>query len=103
MSLSKLHGALPLAGGLIVIAAPVWAADMHIKVVDGHNKLLADAVVTLNGVENTSLLTSATMNQRARRYIKSMLLNIAHDPRIVMHFRNVDIQRLRDKLIEQVR
>ena len=31
-----------------------------------------------------------------------MLLRIAGDPRIVEHFQDIDIQRLRDKLIEQV-
>lgn len=31
-----------------------------------------------------------------------MLLNIARDPRIVGHFKNIDIERLRDKLVEQV-
>lgn len=35
------------------------------------------------------------------RIVEGMLLNIARDPRIVEHFRRVDIQRLRDKLIQQ--
>jgi hemoglobin len=34
------------------------------------------------------------------RIVEGMLLNIARDERIVEHFRQVDIQRLRDKLIE---
>ncbi len=35
------------------------------------------------------------------RIVEGMLLNIARDERIVERFRRVDIQRLRDKLIEQ--
>lgn len=33
--------------------------------------------------------------------VEGMLLKIAADPRIVHHFEDVDIQRLRDKLVEQ--
>lgn len=33
--------------------------------------------------------------------VEGMLLKIATDPRIVQHFENVDIQRVRDKLVEQ--
>jgi len=36
------------------------------------------------------------------RIVEGMLLNIARDPRIVRHFENIDIVRLRDKLVEQV-
>ncbi|WP_339731603.1 group 1 truncated hemoglobin [uncultured Pseudomonas sp.] len=36
------------------------------------------------------------------RIIEGMLLNIAADPRIVRHFENIDIERLRDKLVEQI-
>jgi len=35
------------------------------------------------------------------RIVEGMLLRIAADPRIVEHFQDIDIQRLRDKLIEQ--
>lgn len=35
------------------------------------------------------------------RIVEGMLLNIARDERIVERFRRIDIQRLRDKLIEQ--
>lgn len=35
------------------------------------------------------------------RIVEGMLLNIARDDRIVERFRKIDIQRLRDKLIEQ--
>lgn len=35
------------------------------------------------------------------RIVEGMLLNIAHDPRIVERFRKIDIRRLRDKLVEQ--
>src|SRR3990167_3252570 len=36
------------------------------------------------------------------RIVEGMLLNIAADPRIVRHFENIDIVRLRDKLVEQI-
>jgi hemoglobin len=36
------------------------------------------------------------------RIVEGMLINIAKDPRIVGHFVNVDIERLRDKLVEQI-
>ena len=35
------------------------------------------------------------------RIVEGMLLNIAQDPRIVERFRKIDIQRLRNKLVEQ--
>lgn len=35
------------------------------------------------------------------RIVEGMLLRIAADPRIVEHFQTVDIQRVRDKLIEK--
>nr|WP_185753162.1 group 1 truncated hemoglobin [Pseudomonas fluorescens] len=35
------------------------------------------------------------------RIVEGMLLNIARDERIVERFRRIDIQRLRDKLVEQ--
>ncbi|WAC43603.1 group 1 truncated hemoglobin [Pseudomonas sp. SL4(2022)] len=36
------------------------------------------------------------------RIVEGMLLNIAADPRIVRHFENIDIVRLRDKLVDQI-
>ncbi|HEX5841193.1 MAG TPA: group 1 truncated hemoglobin [Pseudomonas sp.] len=36
------------------------------------------------------------------RIVEGMLLNIARDPRIAHHFDNIDIVRLRDKLVEQI-
>ncbi|MGG5873848.1 group I truncated hemoglobin [Pseudomonas peli] len=36
------------------------------------------------------------------RIVEGMLLNIAADPRIVRYFENIDIVRLRDKLVEQI-
>ncbi|MGV8844766.1 MAG: group I truncated hemoglobin [Pseudomonas sp.] len=36
------------------------------------------------------------------RIVEGMLLNIARDERIVRHFENIDIVRLRDKLVEQI-
>ena len=36
------------------------------------------------------------------RIVEGMLLNIAGDARSVRHFENIDIERLRDKLVEQI-
>ncbi|MHA6492854.1 group I truncated hemoglobin [Pseudomonas borbori] len=36
------------------------------------------------------------------RIVEGMLLSIAADPRIVRHFEDIDIVRLRDKLVEQI-
>lgn len=36
------------------------------------------------------------------RIVEGMLLNAARNPRITHHFDDVDIERLRDKLIEQI-
>lgn len=36
------------------------------------------------------------------RIVEGMLLNVAKDPRIVAYFRNVDIVRLRDLLVEKI-
>ncbi|WP_439889293.1 group I truncated hemoglobin [Pseudomonas sp. MBLB4123] len=36
------------------------------------------------------------------RIVEGMLLNIAGDRRIVRHFEDIDIVRLRDKLVEQI-
>jgi len=36
------------------------------------------------------------------RIVEGMLLNIVGDARIVRHFENIDIERLRDKLVEQI-
>lgn len=36
------------------------------------------------------------------RIVEGLLMNVARDERIVEHFRNIDIQRLHDKLIEQL-
>ena len=36
------------------------------------------------------------------RIVEGMLLNSARNPRIAHYFRDIDIERLRDKLVEQV-
>ena len=36
------------------------------------------------------------------RIVEGMLLNAARNPRITHHFTDIDIERLRDKLIEQI-
>lgn len=51
--------------------------------------------------EDDSLYRQLGGERGVTRIVEGMLLRIAADPRIVAHFQDVDIQRLRDKLIEQ--
>jgi hemoglobin len=52
--------------------------------------------------KNDSLYQQLGGEPGITRIVEGMLLRIAGDPRIVEHFQKIDIQRLRDKLIEQV-
>lgn len=54
-------------------------------------------------VDNDASLYNA-LGQRAgiQHIVEGMLLNVAHDKRIVEHFKKVDIVRLRDKLVERI-
>lgn len=51
--------------------------------------------------EDDSLYRQLGSKPGVTRIVEGMLLRVAGDPRIVEHFENIDIQRLRDKLIEQ--
>lgn len=51
---------------------------------------------------NNSLYQQLGGEPGITRIVEGMLLRTAEDPRIVEHFQNVDIQRVRDKLVEQV-
>ncbi|WP_313085307.1 group 1 truncated hemoglobin [Pseudomonas sp.] len=51
--------------------------------------------------EDDSLYRQLGGERGVTRIVEGMLLHIAGDPRIVAHFQDLDIQRLRDKLIEQ--
>jgi hemoglobin len=51
--------------------------------------------------KDDSLYNALGQRPGIQRIVEGMLLNIAKDPRIVEHFKKVDIVRLRDKLIEQ--
>lgn len=51
--------------------------------------------------KNDSLYRDLGERAGITRIVEGMLLKIARDERIVERFRNIDIQRLRDKLIEQ--
>lgn len=51
--------------------------------------------------KDDSLYQALGARQGITRIVEGMLLNIARDERIVERFRKIDIQRLRDKLIEQ--
>ncbi|MGB3126508.1 MAG: group 1 truncated hemoglobin [Pseudomonas sp.] len=51
--------------------------------------------------KNDSLYRDLGAMPGITRIVEGMLLNIARDERIVERFRRVDIQRLRNKLIEQ--
>lgn len=50
---------------------------------------------------NDSLYRALGERPGITRIVEGTLLNIARDPRIVERFRKIDIQRLRNKLIEQ--
>ncbi|WP_455924249.1 group I truncated hemoglobin [Pseudomonas putida] len=69
--------------------------------------LLASALLLGACVSNTqppkddSLYRDLGAKPGITRIVEGMLLHIAHDDRIVEHFRKIDITRLRDKLIEQ--
>lgn len=52
--------------------------------------------------KNDSLYRELGEQAGITRIVEGMLLNIAADPRIVRHFENIDIERLRDKLVEQI-
>lgn len=52
--------------------------------------------------KNDSLYQQLGGEPGITRIVEGMLLRIAGDSRIVEHFQNIDIQRLRDKLIEQL-
>jgi hemoglobin len=52
--------------------------------------------------KNDSLYRDLGEQAGITRIVEGMLLNIAADPRIVRHFENIDIVRLRDKLVEQI-
>lgn len=51
--------------------------------------------------KDDSLYRALGEREGITRIVEGMLLNIAKDPRIVEHFADVDIERLRDKLVEQ--
>jgi hemoglobin len=51
---------------------------------------------------NDSLYRALGEQAGITRIVEGMLLNIARDQRIVRHFENIDIVRLRDKLVEQL-
>jgi len=51
--------------------------------------------------EDDSLYQQLGGEPGVTRIVEGMLLRIAEDPRIVEHFQDIDIQRLRDKLVEQ--
>lgn len=67
--------------------------------------LLLAAVLTLtacaqSSVKDDSLYRELGEQAGITRIVEGMLLNVAGDPRIVRHFENIDIERLRDKLVE---
>lgn len=51
--------------------------------------------------QDDSLYQALGGNPGITRIVEGMLLNVARDPRIVQHFRNVDPERLRNKLVEK--
>jgi len=59
------------------------------------------AACTQQAIEDDSLYRQLGGESGITRIVEGMLLRIARDPRIVEHFQTVDIQRVRDKLIER--
>lgn len=53
-------------------------------------------------VKDDSLYYALGERAGIQRIVEGMLLNTARDPRISAHFRNVNISRLRDKLVEEM-
>lgn len=51
--------------------------------------------------KDDSLYQDLGQHAGIQRIVEGMLLNIARDERIVERFRKIDIERLRDKLVEQ--
>jgi hemoglobin len=64
--------------------------------------LLALAACAQQPPKDDSLYRDLGEQAGITRIVEGMLLNIAADPRIVRHFENIDIVRLRDKLVEQL-
>jgi hemoglobin len=67
--------------------------------------LLLAAVLTLTACAQPSVKDDSLYRELGElagitRIVEGMLLNVAGDPRIVRHFENIDIERLRDKLVE---
>ena len=59
------------------------------------------AACTQQAIKDDSLFRQLGGEPGITRIVEGMLLRIARDPRIVEHFQAVDIQRVRDKLIER--
>ncbi len=59
------------------------------------------AACTQQAIKDDSLYRQLGGEPGITRIVEGMLLRIARDPRIVEHFQMVDIQRVRDKLIER--
>ncbi|AZZ44498.1 group 1 truncated hemoglobin [Pseudomonadaceae bacterium SI-3] len=59
------------------------------------------AACSQQAVKDDSLYQQLGGEPGITRVVEGMLLRIARDPRIVEHFQTVDIQRVRDKLIER--
>lgn len=64
--------------------------------------LLSLAACAQQPPQDDSLYRALGAQAGITRIVEGMLLNIARDKRIVRHFQNIDIVRLRDKLVEQL-
>ena len=60
------------------------------------------AACTSQPPRDDSLYRSLGEQAGITRIVEGMLLNSARNPRIAHYFRDIDIERLRDKLVEQV-
>jgi hemoglobin len=93
---------MPLAKPLLcligALSASVWADETS----DPSHLPIAGTAPSTHGTAHNSLYQQLEGIPGITRIVEGMLLNAASDPRIVQHFRNIDPERLRNKLVEQL-
>lgn len=93
---------MPLAKLLLcligALSTSVWADEAS-----NPNRLpIAGTAPSIHGTADNSLYQELGGIPGITRIVEGMLLNAAHDQRIVQHFRNIAPERLRNKLVEQL-
>lgn len=80
------------------LSAPVWGNEaLHPS-----RLTVAGTATNIVGPASDSLYEELGGIPGITRIVEGMLLNAAHDPRIMHHFRNIAPDRLRTKLVEQL-